>query len=96
MLIAISKYKKSLAEVDVHRPAHWEYLKSLFDAKKLLVSGRQNPPVGGVIIANKATLEEFKQILDEDPFSKAGVAEYQIIDFDPSFYDNDLKVLLDK
>lgn len=86
MFIAISKYTKPLTEVDVYRPAHQQYIKPLFETGKLLISGRQNPPAGGVIIAQTHSLEEFKQILDDDPFTKAGVAEYTIIEFTPTFY----------
>lgn len=83
MLIAISKYLKSLEEVDVHRKKHHEYLKPLFASGKLLISGRQNPPVGGVIMSKILSLAEFKEILREDPFSQAGVARYEVIEFTP-------------
>ncbi len=94
MFIAISKYKKPLAEVDVYRAEHHQYVKSLFAAGKLLVCGRQNPPVGGVIIAITQTLAEFEIILENDPFTKADVAEYNIIEVKPSFYDDCLAPLL--
>lgn len=87
MLIAISKYLKPLTEVDVHRPAHWEFLKKMFAANKLLAGGRQDPGVGGVIIAKINDSEEFRAILDNDPFSVAGVAEYKIIKFNPTMWD---------
>lgn len=94
MLIAISKYTQSLAEVDIHRAAHQQYLATLFAEKKLLVSGRQTPPIGGVIIANTNCLEEFKAILANDPFVKAGVTEYTITEFIPSFCDDSLKFMV--
>ena len=95
MLIAISKYTKPLAEVDVYRPAHHEYIKPLFSARKLLVAGRQKPAhVGGVIIAMTLSLEEFREVLDNDPFTKAGVAVYNIVEFTPGFHHDSISDIL--
>jgi uncharacterized protein YciI len=95
MLIAISKYTKPLSEVDVYRPAHHQYIKPLFASGELLIAGRQNPPLGGVIIAKTESIEKFKEILDNDPFTKAGVAEYEIITLIPSFYDQILNEIIE-
>lgn len=86
MLIAISKYLKPAAEIDQYRPEHHKYIKPLFEAGILLVSGRQNPPIGAVIIAKIESRDEFQKILANDPFVKAGVAEYTITEFTPVFY----------
>jgi len=88
MLVAISKYTKPLAQVDVYRSAHHEYLKPLFASGKLLVAGRQTSNVGGVIIAKTRSKKEFEDILANDPFVKAQVTEYKIFEFTPSFYDD--------
>ena len=96
MLIAISNYLKPLAELDTFRPAHHEYIKQFIDNEKLLVCGRQNPPVGGVIIAKNASRKEFEEILSNDPFAKKKVAEYKIIEFDPSFYANEFQSILNR
>ncbi|MCD6048501.1 MAG: YCII-related [Gammaproteobacteria bacterium] len=95
MLFAISKYTKPLAEVDIFRPAHHAYIKPLLAEGKLLISGRQNPAIGGVIIAGVKSKEEFKNILDNDPFAKEGVAEYQIVEFEPIFYHPSLNFLFE-
>jgi uncharacterized protein YciI len=87
MLIAISTYLKPLPEVDVYRDAHKKFLQSLYASGKLIASGRQNPPIGGVIITKIKSVEEFKQILSDDPFCKAGVTEYKVIDFTPTLFD---------
>ncbi len=87
MLIAISHYTKPVAEVDLHQAVHVEYLKNLIAANKLLLAGRQTPPVGAVIIANNISRDEFKTILDNDPYCKVGVAEYKIIEFKSALCD---------
>lgn len=96
MLIAISKYTKPLDEVDVYRPEHHVYIKPLLAEGKLLITGRQNPGVGGVMVAGKISPEEFEKILSDDPFVKNGVAKYQIVDFNPMFYHPSLKFLFEK
>jgi uncharacterized protein YciI len=93
MLIAISKYTKPLSEVDVYRQEHHKYMKPLFETGKLFIAGRQNPPSGGVIIAKTQSCDEFQKILDNDPFTKAGVAEYTIIEFNPTFFDDSIGML---
>lgn len=93
MLIAISRYKKSLDEVEVYRAQHHAFLKPYFIDGSLLVSGRQDTRLGGVIISKNATRAEFERILQEDPFAKSGVAEYHITEFNPFFYDSCLKEL---
>lgn len=86
MFIAISNYLRPLSEVDVHRPEHQAFLKQLLADGKLLTSGRQNPPTGGIIISTIQSRAEFEQLLANDPFAKAGIAKYTIIEFNPSFY----------
>lgn len=85
MLIAISKYTQPLEIVDQYRAEHHKYLKPLFAKDKLLTCGRQLAQVGGVIIAKDITHAEFEKILADDPFVTAGVSEYEIIEFTPSF-----------
>jgi len=95
MLIAISTYLKPLSEVDLYVTEHRSYLRKLVDSNKLLICGRQSPPVGGVLVAKIASKEEFLALLKEDPFMKAGVAEYKIIEFKPLLYDPKILPLLE-
>jgi len=87
MLIALSRYTKTLEEVDAHRDAHIRYIKSFITSNKLLAAGRQTPPTGAVIIAGNITLDEFKNILANDPYCKENVAEYNIVEFNPVLCD---------
>lgn len=94
MLIALSHYTKSLEEVDLHRNAHIDYINHLISTHKLLAAGRQTPPTGAVVIANHISREEFKTILAEDPYTHAGVAEYQIIEFNPVLCDESFRAFI--
>lgn len=96
MLIAISRFIKPLNELDQIRQTHLLYLKKLTIENKLLISGRQQPPRGGVIIAKIDSIEEFQALLNEDPYVKENAASYDIIQFTPSVYDNKLKEILFK
>lgn len=84
MFVLIVKYVKPLAEVDVVRAAHFEYLDRYFKEGKFICAGRQTPPVGGLIVCNAAGIDEVRAIVDADPYTQAGVAEYQVIEFTPS------------
>ena len=95
MFIAILTYVKPLAEVNAVFPEHLKYLNNLFSQKKLLIVGKQNPWTGGVIISKKVSREEFEKMMRDDPFTKAGVSQYQIIEFIPGGYDDCLKGVIE-
>jgi uncharacterized protein YciI len=84
MFVFISEYQKPLDEVDRHREAHLAFLAGLNERGHILVSGRRNPPVGGVIVIDAEDLDAAKAIMAEDPFAKAGVARYEPYEFTPS------------
>ena len=96
MLIAISNYTKPLEEVDSHRADHIEYVKKLILASKLHAAGRQTPAIGAVIIANHhISRDELLGLLAEDPYCKAGVAEYKIIEFNPVLCDEAFRAFVE-
>ena len=84
MFVFVSEYQKPLAEVDEHREAHLAFLADLNEQGRILISGRRNPPAGGVVIIDADDLEHAKAIMAEDPFAKAGVARYEPYEFTPS------------
>ena len=84
MFAFVSEYQKPLEEVDAHREAHLGFLAGLNEQGRILISGRRNPPVGGVVIIDAADLDEAQAIMAEDPFAKAGVARYEAYEFTPS------------
>jgi uncharacterized protein YciI len=84
MFIFTSRYVKPLEDVDVHRDDHIAWITQQVEAGTILISGRQVPPVGGVIILRAANLEEALAIMATDPFQANGVAEYAPTEFTPS------------
>lgn len=87
MYIFQLKYVKPLEQVDQLIEAHIEFLDKYYRASKFICSGRRNPRVGGIILANVDNESEVKQIISEDPFVIHKVAEYEIIEFFPTKYD---------
>ncbi|OKH79600.1 hypothetical protein EB73_35530 [Mycobacterium sp. SWH-M3] len=84
MFVAISTYTKPLEDVDTTRTRHLDWIARQYDSGKLLVSGRQNPAVGGVIVGRAASIDAFRDLLADDPFVRSGLAEYRIVEFEPT------------
>ncbi len=84
MFVITLEYIKPLSEIEQFLPEHMVYLERYYADGTFLLSGRQNPRVGGVIIAQAASREEMMRIVAEDPFFGAGVAEYKVIEFLPT------------
>lgn len=84
MFAVILKYKKPIEDVERHTPAHREFLDRYYAQGVLLISGRQNPPTGGVILAKAESRERVMGIFAEDPFMTEGVADYEFYEFTPT------------
>jgi uncharacterized protein YciI len=96
MFIVQLTYKVPLSEVDKYLQAHREFLDYHYKQGLLLVSGPMKPRTGGIIIAvtnDKAYLES---VLDQDPYYLAEIADYQLIEFTPVNYRDELQELIQK
>jgi uncharacterized protein YciI len=70
-----------LERIDELIPAHVDRLEHNYAAGRFLASGRQVPRTGGVILARASSREILEAVLAEDPFGRAGVADYQVVEF---------------
>lgn len=86
MFVVIYAYAKPIEEVDALRSAHLSFLDKEYAAGHFVVSGRQNPPVGGVLISQLESREQLERIVRQDPYISNGAATYQIIEFSPAKY----------
>lgn len=86
------KYKAHIDEIAKLRPAHREFLDTLYTKGIVLMSGPQTPQIGGIIIARSESMEELAEILKNDPYQLNNAAEYSFIQFDPRNYQ---KILTD-
>ena len=87
-------YIKELEEIDNLMKIHVAYLKKYYKLNKFIVSGRQLPRKGGIILCYAETLKEVKIIIDEDPFMVHGAAKYKIIPFLASMYSKNFGAVL--
>ena len=95
MFIAILTYKKPLSEVDRFLAAHREYLAAHYAAGDFITSGPQIPRIGGVIMIKADDRTVVDAIIAQDPFNINGIADYQIVEFTPTmFCDDILKTIL--
>lgn len=84
MFIVLLEYVVELDEVDRYLEAHVAYLNREYEKGNFIASGRKVPRTGGVILSKLTSKEELKRVLDEDPFKKAHLATYEIVEFVPS------------
>ncbi len=90
MFIAILKYKKPLEEVDRFLQAHRDYLADHYAAGNFISSGPQTPRVGGVIMIKVENRIAVDAIIVQDPFNINGIADYQIVEFTPTMFCDDI------
>lgn len=81
MFVIELTYKAPLADIDARMRAHVAFLKKYYAAGNFLVSGRQVPRTGGIIIALADSREQIESIMAEDPFCKHGLADVRVIEF---------------
>ncbi len=95
MYIVILSYKKPIEEVERLTVPHRAFLDQLYADNVLLISGPQVPRTGGVLVARGGrTADELMSLLKADPFYIEGVADYQVIEFNPVKHHSALKDLL--
>jgi uncharacterized protein YciI len=88
MFAVLVKYIKPLDQIDAVIAPHRAYLRTHCDAGTFVVTGPQVPRTGGLILARAEIKDALRKLLEDDPFHKAGVAEYDIIEFVPTVYDS--------
>lgn len=91
MFIINLSYKKEIDEVERVLPAHIEFLNQYYKKGNFICSGRKNPRIGGVILCNANNRDEVEQIIKEDPFNIEEIANYEVIEFMPTKYNDDFK-----
>lgn len=93
MFLILLTYVRPLEDVDRFVSGHREFLERHYASGNFLLSGRQNPRTGGVILAKAKDRTEIEKILMEDPFSIEKVAEYTIVEFVPTMAAENLAYL---
>lgn len=95
MFIVSITYKVPLSDVEPHMPGHMAFLNEQYEAGCFIASGRKIPRTGGVILARADSREALDDILQQDPFYKHELAEFEITEFVVSKTSDALSALLD-
>jgi uncharacterized protein YciI len=82
--LMISQYLAPLDEVDKAVPDHQAFLDGLQDRGLMISAGRQDPPVGGVVLLAVDTEAQAHELMAGDPYVQRKLAEYRAIGWRPS------------
>lgn len=76
-------YTRPLDQVLALTENHRAYLQTGYERGLLLISGPQEPRVGGILVMRGESPEEIREFCDSDPYAVGGVANHRIIEFHP-------------
>ncbi|ACS80443.1 YciI family protein [Maridesulfovibrio salexigens] len=93
MYILNLNYIKPLENIDALLEEHIKFLKKHYENGTFIASGRKVPRTGGIILARNIDLEQLEKTINEDPFKREGVAEYEIIEFIPTMMADGYEIL---
>ena len=85
--IAIIRYRRPFEEVSPYLERHRAYLQQLKEKGLLLVSGPFDPRNGGALLLrvpeSEAVQAALDRVRDADPYTQAGVAQYELLVWNP-------------
>jgi uncharacterized protein YciI len=84
LFVITLRYQVSLDKIDAAMPSHMAFLKKHFEKRDFLVSGRQVPRTGGIIIARGKDRDSMERLMKSDPFVKGKLAGVDIVEFKTS------------
>ena len=88
-------YSKSPIEVEPHKGTHGEWVKKYINEGLFVLAGPKKSGLGGIILAKSINKKKLSEILAEDSYVKADVADYQIVEFDCKITADGLNSLID-
>ena len=91
MFVILVNYIKPIEMVDQYLVEHRDFLEKGYQQNYFVVSGPRNPRDGGVIISQLKDRARLENILSQDPFKIQGIAEYEIIEFNPVKFHKDFE-----
>ena len=94
MFVITLTYVKPLSDVDKQLEEHIVFLNTYYESGNFLLSGGQVPRKGGIILAKGHDLHEIHNIIKQDPFHISGVAQYDVVEFNPTKSNQELSTLL--
>ncbi len=95
LFVVTLRYLVALERIDAAMEKHVGFLNKHFSTGEFLVSGRQVPRTGGVILVRAKNRETVERIMKQDPFLKGKLASVDIVEFSASKVGKGLEGLLD-
>ena len=95
MFVIELNYTSPLADIDAHMKEHMAFLRRYYASGNFLVSGRQIPRTGGVILAVGESKEKIEALMREDPFVSHGLATVRVVEFRASQKADDIQQRID-
>jgi uncharacterized protein YciI len=83
MFVLLARYTRPAEDVDRMLDDHRAWITRHQEAGRILMTARQVPLVGGMILATGASADEMRAMIAEDPFHASGAAEYEVREFEP-------------
>jgi uncharacterized protein YciI len=83
VFLVLARYTRPIEEVDRLLDGHREWILANSEAGRILLTARQVPLTGGMILARGESVEEMWEMVRQDPFHTSGMAEYEVLEFDP-------------
>ena len=83
MFALLATYTKPAEEVDQLLDEHRAWIIRHTEAGRILLTARQVPLTGGLILARASSVDEVWEMIREDPFHASGAAEYDVREFAP-------------
>lgn len=84
MFLLLSRYLKTIEEIERVLPEHRAFLDRHYAAGHFVVSGPLEPRTGGVIVTCTMPRAQLESILADDPFVLEAISAYEILEFRPT------------
>jgi uncharacterized protein YciI len=86
MFLITLNYLQPLEIIEKHLVAHRSFLEEGYKKDYFIVSGPRNPRTGGIILSQLKNKNQLMEIIQQDPFYIHGIAEFEVIEFNPVKY----------
>ncbi|MFJ6263305.1 YciI family protein [Rhodococcus erythropolis] len=84
MFIISGTYTRQFERTEPVVAEHLSFLERCYDDNTFVASGPRKPFTGGLIIARGDDEDSIRQVMQEDPFVREGIAEYEYLQFTPT------------
>lgn len=81
MFVLMARYTVPAEQVDTLLEEHKAWIGANSD--RILLTAREEPLIGGLILARGESIDAMWEMVRQDPFHTAGYSEYEIREYNP-------------